>query len=382
MAGFFCVCPVNLEAKIRIKLHWDGRRIGRAELQSRPLVRATELVGGKTAGQVATVIPMLFSICGKAQGAAATVALAFAQGGEPDRAAERERLVLGEALQELLWRFLLDLPKIMGGQGNPSLLALLRKGLAQAAAGQNDTAWQTFAKQAEVALSQAILGMSVADWRSLTDLEQLSECLRRTDTETARNLLELWNGAGHWGGGGAALMPAASRERILNEVLPGLEGDEHFAQRPHWQGQVMETGSLARMQTHPVLAELLRQEGASILARFLARLFEMAELLDRLRQPVEPGWVQGVALGPGIGLAWVQTARGLLLHRAELDGQGIVADYRIVAPTEWNFHPDGPCVEALTGKSASSVGEAQRSAELLVQALDPCVAYQIEVEHA
>ena len=343
---------MNLDAKIHIKLHWDGRHIGRAELQPRPLVRATELVRGKTAGQAAIIIPMLFSICGKAQGAAAAVALALAQGSEPDRVAERERLVLAEALQELLWRFLLDLPRIMGGQGNPPLLAALRKGLAQAAAGQNEAAWQAFAAQAETALSQAILGMSVADWRKLADLEQLSEWLRRTDTETARNLLELWNGAGRWGDGGAALMPPASRERILNEVLPGLEGDEHFAQRPHWQGQVMETGSLARMQTHPVLAELLRQEGASILARFLARLFEMVELLDRLRQPVGAGWVQGAALGPGIGLAWVQTARGLLLHRAELDGQGRVADYRIVAPTEWNFHPAGPCVEALTGKPA------------------------------
>lgn len=373
---------MNLEAKIRIKLYWDGRRIGRAELQPRPLVRATELVRGKTAGQAAIIIPMLFSICGKAQGAAAAVALSFAQGGAPERVAERERLVLGEALQELLWRFLLDLPRFMGSQGNTDLLAALRKGLAQAAAGQDKTVWQVFAAQAETALGQAILGMPVADWRRLTDLEQLLEWLHKAETETARNLLELWNGAGRWGDGGAALMPAASRERILNEVLPGLEGDEHFPQRPHWQGQVMETGSLARMQTQPLLAELLRQEGASILARFLARLFDIAALLDRLREPEEPGWVQGAALGPGIGLAWVQTARGLLLHRAELDGQGDVADYRIVAPTEWNFHPAGSCVEALTGKPASSVDEARRSAELLVQALDPCVAYMIEVEHA
>ncbi|BAN34609.1 hydrogenase expression/formation protein HupK [Sulfuricella denitrificans skB26] len=374
---------MNLEAKIHIKLHWDGRRICRAELQPRPLVRATELVRGKPAGQAAVVIPMLFSICGKAQGAAAAVALAFAQGGEPAHAAKWERLVLAEALQELLWRFLLDLPKAMGGQGNAALLASLRKSLAQAAAGQDEATWQTFAVQAETALSQAILAMPVADWRKLTDLEQLSEWLHRADTETASNLLELWNGAGRWGDGGAVLMPAASRERILNEVLPGLESDENFAQRPHWQGRVMETGSPARLQTHPVLVQLLRQEGVSILVRFLARLFEIVELLDWLREPAtKPHWVQGAALGQGIGLAWVQTARGLLLHRAELDGQGDVVDYRIVAPTEWNFHPAGACVKALTGKPATSADEARRGAELLVQALDPCVAYTIEVEHA
>lgn len=372
---------MNLDAKIHLKLHWDGRQIRRAELQPRPLVAATELVRGKPAGQAAAVIPMLFSICGKAQGAAAAVALSFAQGREPERLGEMERRVLGEALQELLWRFLLDFPRALGGQGDAALLAALRKGLAQAAANGDEAGWQAFAAQAETALSQAILGMSAAGWRAFSEPAQLAAWLQQAPTETARNLQALWNGAGRWGGG-AELMPEASRENILNEVLPGLESGGQFAERPHWQGRVMETGSLARMQAQPLLAELLRQEGASILARFLARLFELTELLERLRAPASTGWVQGAALRPGVGLAWVQTARGLLLHRAELDGGGNVADYRIVAPTEWNFHPDGCVTRALAGRPVSSVAEARRSAELLVQALDPCVAYSIEVEHA
>lgn len=375
---------MNLDAKIHIRLHWDGRQISRAELQPRPLVPATELVLGKPAAQAAAVIPMLFSICGKAQGAAAdtALALAFAQGAEPEQAAEQERRVLGEALQELLWRFLLDLPRVMGGQGNAAVLDSLRKALAQAVASRSEADWQAFAAQAETVLSQNILGMPVAEWRELANLEQLPKWLDKAATETVRNLLELWNGTGRWGGG-AELMPTASREQILTELLPGLDSDPQFAGRPHWQGRVTETGSLARMQAQPVLAELLQQEGTSILARFLARLFELAELLECLREPVaEQRWVQGAALGQGAGLAWVQTARGLLLHRAELDGQGRVADYRIVAPTEWNFHPAGRVTQALVKRPAGSTEEARRSAELLVHALDPCVAYQIEVEHA
>lgn len=374
---------MNLEAKIRIKLHWDGRRIRRAELRPRPLVPAADLLRGKTARQAATMIPMLFSICGKAQGAAAAAALAAAQGVEPTHAEKWERLVMAEALQELLWRFLLDLPGAMGGKGDPALLAELRKGFAKAVAANDEAAWQAFAAQAEIALSQAILGMSVADWRGLADIGQLVARLQGSHTETARILLELWNGEGRWGGGNDALMPATSRERILNEVLPGLEGDENFVLRPHWQGQAMETGSLARMQHHPLLAALLQREGASILARLLAHLFEMLELLDRLREtPADQNWVQGATLGQGAGLSWVQAARGLLLHRAELDGQGCVTDYRIVAPTEWNFHPAGPCPLALADRPAATAEAARQQAELLVQALDPCVAYMIEVEHA
>ena len=120
------------------------------------------------------------------------------------------------------------------------------------------------------------------------------------------------------------------------------------------------------------------------MARLLARLYEVHELFARLRAPQEAdaAWVQSTALGRGIGLAWVQTARGLLMHRVRLDERGKVEDYCIVAPTEWNFHPAGPCVQGLTGAPATSGQQAERSARLLVHALDPCVSYDIEVVHA
>ncbi len=56
------------------------------------------------------------------------------------------------------------------------------------------------------------------------------------------------------------------------------------------------------------------------------------------------------ATGSGIGLA--ETARGLLLHRVQVE-RGLVTDYRIVAPTEWNFHPGGPLAQGLNGRSAA-----------------------------
>lgn len=57
------------------------------------------------------------------------------------------------------------------------------------------------------------------------------------------------------------------------------------------------------------------------------------------------------ANGPGVGRALVETARGLLLHEITLDGDRI-ADYVIVAPTEWNFHPRGRLHDWLLGLPA------------------------------
>ena len=88
-----------------------------------------------------------------------------------------------------------------------------------------------------------------------------------------------------------------------------------------------------------------------------------------------------VQLGAGRGLGWVETARGLLLHQIDLDG-GTVRRYRIVAPTEWNFHPQGALAAATVGVRETSAGQLARRTEWLLQSLDPCVAYQLEVEHA
>jgi Ni,Fe-hydrogenase I large subunit len=66
----------------------------------------------------------------------------------------------------------------------------------------------------------------------------------------------------------------------------------------------------------------------------------------------------------------------LLLHVVRLR-QGKVAEYRIVAPTEWNFHPDGPLAQALSGLAPGA--DLAVRAQLVAQSLDPCVAFGIEV---
>jgi coenzyme F420-reducing hydrogenase alpha subunit len=88
--------------------------------------------------------------------------------------------------------------------------------------------------------------------------------------------------------------------------------------------------------------------------------------------------------GPGRGLSAVDTARGLLVHRATLDG-GRVADWRIVAPTEWTFHPDGALARVPLGWPAGNRTALLRRARLLVTAMDPCVAHDVairEMAHA
>lgn len=375
---------MNPEGKIHIKLVWEGQRIQRVDLRPRPLPWVNGLLRGKDASYAIKLIPMLYGLCRGAQGAAASAALAAAQDKLSDPSPEqRERRVLIEALQEHLWRFLLDLPVILDAKADPGALAHLRKQLATVSV-ESASDWKMSIAGLEQSVSSALLGSNATVWHDMADIKNLLRILTDANTATANLLLACWRGGGRWGSGGVALMPPIDRSNIFAELVPNLQSEADFAQYPRWRGQVMETGALARMKDHPLLSELLVSEGATVMARLLARLVEVGELFVRLRTPPDEdsGWVQSASLGPRAGLSWVQTARGLLLHRVELDEQGKVEDYCIVAPTEWNFHPDGACVRGLAGKFAESALQARHSARLMAHALDPCVSCEIEVEHA
>lgn len=83
-------------------------------------------------------------------------------------------------------------------------------------------------------------------------------------------------------------------------------------------------------------------------------------------------------IGSGIGRA--QAARGELIHHVKIDekeGKEIIKKYQILAPTEWNFHPEGvvaASLKTLNMKSPTIFEEAT----LIIGAIDPCVAYNLK----
>lgn len=85
------------------------------------------------------------------------------------------------------------------------------------------------------------------------------------------------------------------------------------------------------------------------------------------------------ALGDNTGMAAIETSRGLLIHAVRLSGN-MVADYRIVAPTEWNFHPAGALTQAMADLKIGN--DAQFRAQEICQSLDPCVAFGVELTNA
>jgi Ni,Fe-hydrogenase I large subunit len=110
----------------------------------------------------------------------------------------------------------------------------------------------------------------------------------------------------------------------------------------------------------------------------------MAAALDAIRVllaggAAPSGIVAARNTGPGEGFAAVDSARGRLYHRVKLDGGGRIVDYAIVAPTEWNFHPDGPFVRRLIGARIGAGTAAARRVERLAFVFDPCIGVSAEI---
>jgi len=381
------------EGDLTVRLAWDGRRVRQVTVRSTRPFAATRLLTGKTPAEAAATVPLLFSICGGAQGAAAAGALdsAGAAGIKADDATRDTRLLL-EALQEGFWHLLIDWPNAVGRPPVTTPVAAARHRIAAAARGPDGKVrWGDAAAMRELGAglsalaAQAIFGMPAARWLEISDLAELDAWITRGATSPATLLGRLLAETPTLGASDVALMPTARTDALLRVIAPALRHDPEFVRAPTWAGTPVETGALARRRDHPLVAALAARHGHAVVTRIVARIVDLAVLLleiDRSVPPADaPPRVQFRSLDSDEGLAAVETARGLLLHRARLR-DGRVADYQIVAPTEWNFHPEGALVRGLEGLTADDRPALVSRARLAVHALDPCVACQVEVGHA
>jgi Ni,Fe-hydrogenase I large subunit len=374
---------VNPEGEITVRLTCSDQRVRQASVASSRTGLPPRLVRGRPAADVQRLVPLLFSICQRAQGAASAAAIAAAQGMEaPAREQQRQALdVTLEMLQEGVWRLLIDWPKSMGEPAQVPAVAAVRH--ASSAVVDAGATLDALLAVADDTLREHVYGVPADAWLASTDLAALDLWIDIGSTLPARLLRRIRDEAPGLGRSSVALMPDATLENLRRSLIDGLEADSEFERSPRWGGVPAETGALARQAAAPLMAALLERDGRTASARFVARLVELAVLMRDLRARSD-GRVAAVrrhALPDGAGLGLAETARGLLLHRVQVE-HGLVTDYRIVAPTEWNFHPQGPLPQALTGLGAADHARLQRDARVVVQSLDPCVTCRVEIADA
>ena len=391
----------GVEGGLNIRVVVRGDVITAVDVHSsRPVKLCTVLVG-RDVGAAMTLLPRLFGVCRIAQTVAGLAAVEAALGIVPPspQLAARRFLVAAESLEQTAWRLLLDWPRCVGA--SPALgtlkrlrqllsvlprklfpdLAWNRVGGARLAPARADLAAMLDQLQHEI--HQVVCGDATrSDW-PLTDRRSFERWLRHGSTSAALTLRCLCEqGLADFGRSTVEPLPAFDLA-VLERRMAAADGYA-FCARPDLDGAVHETGALARLWRHPLIADLRADHGNGLLTRWAARWVEMDGLLAELHAQFalleeHPG-ASMAQNGTGTGLGLVESARGCLCHRVVV-AAGRVTDYKILAPTEWNFHPEGPLTRGLLGARVAEAGvpPVRRAVALLATALDPCVGFELAV---
>lgn len=387
---------ISLDSGLTIHLQLAGKGHHRAVISSHRPVDIARLFVGKTPEQLQASLPRLFSVCGVAQACAVSRACALARGEElaPTRLAAQDRLVGAEMLREHVLRVLIGWSKALGlplasaaarlavgfvAQQRHSLFGSSEPFSRGAAPASDEVAAARQVAILREALECEVFGESLEMFLGRGDLEAIAGWSAGADTPAAHLVGRVIDNG--WSAEGActtAPLPAGSAAQLAERLTAADAGS--FIARPTLDGAACETTALTRQMRQPLVADIVQRFGRGLLARLIARLVEIAQLPARLLAAA------GVAaptteLASGSGLSAIETARGRLVHYVELVG-GRIAKFRILAPTDWNFHPEGALAASLANLRPGPLDEMRRKADLLIETIDPCVGYELRLAHA
>jgi coenzyme F420-reducing hydrogenase alpha subunit len=133
----------------------------------------------------------------------------------------------------------------------------------------------------------------------------------------------------------------------------------------------------------------LRNPFHGIIARSLEILYALEEslrLIERYEPPPVPA--APITVRPGIGTACTEAPRGILYHRYEVDGDGVIREAKIVPPTSQNQSRIEQDLRLFLPRLLHLPDqEAALACERVIRCYDPCIScathfLQLEIERA
>jgi len=325
------------------------------------------LFRGKAANLLPDMLAMVFSICGHAHRLTARRAIDAARGRlTPLAAADADQLrwhTAREQTRRIAWDWpALMAPKLEARQAPPQPLF----------PPLNDTGPSLSALTAWV--ERDIFGQSAERWSEAFQSDGTRWLQQWADggaTTTARLLRSCGDAARTLtlDGRPLRLQRDDAAQLRLARLLSEREADL-FVRSPTTAEGVAETGAWTR-HLDPLCGGY-----SNVWMRLGARLLDLAKLCHA---DYGASWLccGGAKTGPNEGLAWTETARGLLIHWVRLDHDQ-VEDCRVLAPTDWNFHPSGLVAQALSALPADERG--RHPTDLLLSVFDPCAPYDVDLQ--
>jgi len=154
---------VTIEGELVVRLDCAGRSVRAVTVRSTRPFAAARVLRGRTPADAVATVPRLFSVCGRAQEAAAASALSAARGGAEDAGtrAARVRDVRLETIQEYFRRILVDWPEAMGRAPATAPVAAALRSIARATRTTGDAA---LARELAGIAAHHVYGAAPDDW--------------------------------------------------------------------------------------------------------------------------------------------------------------------------------------------------------------------------
>lgn len=361
---------------IGISIHLAQDTVCAVELRSHRPQALSRLFDGRVPAEAGRLAGQIFSLCGFSQAAAARLAVARATT-RPFDDGQRQAVAAGllaerifETLRALVMQWPGKMPAAIQAATGLHLRNALRASRAIVAEAETGQVTPEALVPPAAALGEvcAAVGMRADDARpaegSLLDL--LLRDVARDEVFIAR--------------------PVETLQRDDDDAVARLLADDDaYAARPFLPGRIMETGAYARHLAATPATDRTGGRNKVLAQRLTARFNDLTaatEDLLALSQGREIGMsgLMNDGRNGSAGYGAVECARGRLYHSARIDGDGRLSDYRILAPTEWNFHPAGPFVETLLSARIGRGETARLRATKLAALFDPCVAFDIELK--
>jgi len=170
-------------------------------------------------------------------------------------------------------------------------------------------------------------------------------------------------------------------KKISLDYVKEYENEHSLAKNVTYKDKYFAVGPLARAMINkvPLVKDSHRRFGDNIFSRIIARVCEIPQLLNHSLELIEqldlnePSYIEpsiDISHLSGSGQSAVEAARGSLIHKVELEN-GIIKNYEIITPTQWNL---GTGTKENPGVSQKAMIGLQdvKTAELVFKTFDVC----------
>ncbi|EQB40467.1 hydrogenase [Sulfurimonas hongkongensis] len=179
---------------------------------------------------------------------------------------------------------------------------------------------------------------------------------------------------------GKSLKARVSHSISLKDVKES-EVPSSFAKNVSYKDKYYEVGPLARAMVNKttLVVDAHKKYGDSLFSRILARVFEILELLNHSKKLIdkidldEPSYIEpefDISKLTSSGYSAVEAARGTLIHKVELE-EGIIKNYEIITPTQWNLSGGTREKPGVSQKAMVGLSDI-KTAELVFKSFDVC----------